>query len=166
MLPRFGFRFTLPEGMEDVRYFGYGPTESYEDKRNATRLSYFRTTATANFENYIRPQENGAHAYCRLADVTSVQGHGLFFAAQSFSFSVSHYSPEQLTTVSHHYELVPEKETTVFIDYRNCGVGSNSCGPALHKDYRIDEKEIDFTFAFKPVFSGNISPFDEYAKMI
>jgi beta-galactosidase len=95
-----------------------------------------------------------------------VQGHGLFFAGKSFSFSVSHYSPEQLTAIAHHYELVPEKETTVFIDYRNSGVGSHSCGPALNPLYRISEKEFDFTFAFKPVFSGNISPFDEYAKMI
>ncbi len=166
MMPRFGFRFTLPEGMEDVRYFGYGPMEAYEDKRQAARLSYFRTTATKNFENYVRPQENGAHAFCRLADVTSVQGHGLFFAGKSFSFSASHYSPEQLTAIMHHYELVPEKETTVFIDYRNSGVGSHSCGPALNARYRISEKEFDFSFAFKPLFSGNISPFDEYAKMI
>ena len=51
-LPRFGFSFRLPEGFEDRRYFGYGPYESYQDKRLASRLGFFRTTATENFESY------------------------------------------------------------------------------------------------------------------
>ena len=166
ILPRLGFRFTLPEGMENVRYFGYGPHEAYEDKRHASTLSFFRTTATENFVDYIRPQENGAHCHTRFADVSSMQGHGIYFAAEDFSFSCSHYSPEQLERMAHHYELVPERETTVFIDYRNSGVGSNSCGPALHPDFRIDEKTVDFTFTVKPVFSGNIDPFALYAELV
>ena len=164
-LPRFGFKYTLPYGFEDVRYFGYGPCESYEDKRLASRLSLFRTTATANFEPYVRPQENGAHYGCRFADVTSVAGCGLFFGADKFSLSVSHFSPEYLTTVGHDYELVPEKDTTVIIDYRNSGMGSASCGPELSKEYRISERSISFTHYVKPVFSGNIDPFKEYSKL-
>ena len=161
-LPRFGFRFRMPEGAEDIRYFGYGPMEAYEDKRLAARLGFFRTTATENFEPYVRPQENSAHVGCRFADVTTTVGHGLFFAAESFSLSASHHSPEQLTRTRHNYELTPERETTVIIDYRNSGIGSHSCGPALAEPYRIDEKDIRFTFSVKPVRTGNILPFREY----
>ncbi len=164
-LPRFGFKYRLREGFEDVRYFGYGPYEAYEDKRLASRLSYFRTTATKNFEPYIRPQENGAHCLCRFADVTSTAGLGLYFAADRFSLSVSHYSPEYLTRFAHDYELVPERETTVIIDYRQSGVGSGSCGPELAREYQVNEKKISFTHYVKPVFSGNIDPFSEYKKL-
>ena len=164
-LPRFGFKYTLPEGFEDVRYFGYGPFESYEDKKLATRLSFFRTTATENFEHYIRPQENCAHYGCRFADVTSIQGRGLYFAADSFSLSASHFSPEYLTTQDHDYELVPERETTVIVDYRNSAVGSASCGPELVPEYRISEKHIEFTHFVKPVFTGNVDPVYEYKKL-
>ncbi len=160
-LPRFGYRFTLPEGFEDVRYFGYGPMEAYEDKRHAARMGLYRTTATANFEPYVRPQENGAHFGTRWADVTDVGGQGLYFAADSFSLSVSHYPPELLTHAAHNHELVPERETTVIIDYRNSAVGSASCGPELDEALRIKEKEFSFTFKIKPVFSGNILPFKE-----
>jgi beta-galactosidase len=154
----------MPEGSEDVRYFGYGPNEAYEDKRLASRVSMFKTTATANFEHYVRPQENSSHYGCKWADVTSTAGHGLYFSGESFSFSVSHYDPLYLTGFNHDFELVPEKETTVIIDYRNAGIGSHSCGPALDPKYAITEKEFDFSFVFKPQFSGNILPFKEYVK--
>ncbi len=164
-LPRFGFRFTMPEGAEDVRYFGYGPNESYEDKKLSSRIALFRTTATANFEPYVRPQENSAHFGCRFADVAMTDGIGLYFSAPEFSLSVSHFSPETLTAAAHDYDLVPEKETTVIIDYRNSGLGSNSCGPELDPSYRIDEREIDFRFAVKPLRPGNCLPFREYENL-
>ena len=164
-LPRFGFKFLLPEHFEDITYFGYGPYESYEDMRLASRLSLFKTTATKNFESYIKPQENSAHYGCRFATVTAAVGHGILFTADSFSLSASHYSAEQLTEIKHNYELVPEKETTVIIDYRNAGIGSNSCGPELNPLYRVNEKKINFTFSFSPEFTGNIDPFAKITKM-
>ncbi|MBR5140362.1 MAG: DUF4981 domain-containing protein [Clostridia bacterium] len=163
-LPRFGFKFRMPEGFEDVRYFGYGPFESYEDKRLACRKSLFKTTATDNFEHYVRPQENSAHYGCSWADVTHKSGYGLYFCADRFSLSVSHYDPLYLTGFDHDYELIPEKETTVIIDYRNSGMGSASCGPTIQKKYSIVEKEFDFEFCFAPSFAGNIDPFLEYVK--
>ena len=163
-LPRFGFRLSMPEGCEDVRYFGYGPYESYEDKRLASRIGLFTTTATDNFEHYVRPQENSAHYGCKWADVMSVAGQGLYFSANSFSLSVSHFSPEYLTGFKHDFELVPQRDTTVIIDYRTSGIGSNSCGPELAPEYRITEENIKFKFFIKPVFVGNILPFKEYRK--
>jgi beta-galactosidase len=162
MLPRFGFKFVLPEGFENVKYFGYGPMEAYQDKRLAARLSVFGTTATDNFEHYVRPQENSAHYGTRWANVSEPYGHGIFFGADEFSFSVSHFSPEYLTSTAHDFELVPQKETTVIIDYRNSGIGSNSCGPELLPQYRIEEKNIKFSFSFSPEFSGRINYFDKW----
>lgn len=160
-LPRFGFRLTMPEGCEDVRYFGYGPVESYADKRLAARLGDFRTTVTENYVPYIRPQENGAHDGCRFAAVSDIGGQGLYFTADTFSLTATHFSPEQLTEKAHHYELVPERETTVIIDYRQAGIGSNSCGPDLLPEYRLNRENISFTFRIKPVFAGDLDPWRE-----
>ena len=165
-LPRFGFKFTLPEEFENLSYFGYGPYESYEDKRLASRLSSFTTTVTDNFEHYVRPQENSAHYGCRWASISSVTGYSLFFAAEKFSLSASHYEPHYLTGFKHDYELIPQKESTVIIDYRNSGIGSNSCGPALKESLRISEKEFDFEFSVKPCVIGNRIPEIEYSKLV
>jgi len=160
-LPRFGIRLTLPEGNEHMRYFGWGPHESYADKRLASRLGLFASTVAENDQPYVRPQENSAHADCRFAEVSSVAGHGLFFYGDNFSFSASHYTPEQLTRTAHAYELIPNAETTVIADYKQAGIGSNSCGPQLAKEFRFDEREFTYTIRVKPGFSGDVRPFEE-----
>ena len=157
-LARFGFKLRLPEEFENLSYFGYGPYESYEDKRLASRISHFKTTVTENFEHYVRPQENSSHVGCRWASVSSVTGYSLFLAADSFSLSASHYEPHYLSGFKHDYELVPEKETTVIVDYRNSAIGSNSCGPALKESIRISEKSFGFEFSLKPLAFGNKIP--------
>lgn len=160
--PRFGVRLTMPEGSEQMRYFGYGPMESYVDKRLAAKLGDFTSTVTENYEPYVFPQENSSHWGCRFADVHTVAGHGLLFTSDApFSFNASHFSPEQLTNTAHHYELKREPETTVIIDCRQSGIGSNSCGPALLQKYRFDEDEFECKVRIKPVFSWEEKPFDE-----
>ena len=164
-LPRFGWRLTCPEDFENYSYLGYGPYDSYEDKRLSCRLSYFKDTATDSYEHYVKPQENGAHFGCRTAEISSVSGHSLLFGADSFSLSVSHYEPHYLSSVLHDFELVPQRETTVIIDYRNSGIGSGSCGPQLVPEYQLAEKEIDFSFAIYPCRAGNVNANEVYKKL-
>ena len=155
-LPKFGMRFIMPCGNERVEYFGYGPMESYVDKNLASRLSYFKTTATDNFEPYVMPQENSSHYGTRKAFVGDLFGHGILFEnlydGGVFSFNASHFRSEALTAAKHDYELVPEQETVVCIDPRMSGIGSQSCGPELAEEYRINEEEFFCSFKLKPSF--------------
>ena len=160
--PRFGMRLTMPEGAEQMRYFGYGPNESYVDKRLASKLGEYKSTVTENYEPYVFPQENSSHWGCRWADVHTVAGHGfLFTSCEPFSFNASHFSPEQLTETRHHYELKREPETTVMLDMRMDGIGSNSCGPELAEKYRLNETEFSSSVTIKPVFAAEINPYRE-----
>ena len=79
---------------------------------------------------------------------------------KQFSFNCSHFTTEQLTGTAHDYELEPLAETVVHIDYRHSGIGSNSCGPALDEQYRLDETEFSFAFRLLPVFKNNVCPFE------
>lgn len=36
------------------------------------------------------------------------------------------------------------------LDYRQNGIGSNSCGPQLIEKYRLDETEFHFELRLKP----------------
>lgn len=161
-LPRFGLQFTLPKGSELVEYFGYGPHESYVDKRRSTWKSRFESTVDAMHEDYLSPQENGSHYSTEWATVTDLLGMGLLFIGmEDFSFNVSHYTPEDIARASHPYKLEKRKETIVNIDYFNSGVGSNSCGPELLPQYRLSQKDIRFKLRIKPIFKENISLLDE-----
>ena len=155
-LPRFGMQLEMPAGNESLSYFGRGPVESYQDKRHASRLGCFHTTVSEHFEHYIRPQENMAHTETRALTVTDATGHGLLFTVcgptDTFSFNCSHYTPKQLTETAYDFDLCPSEQTVVNIDYRQSGIGSNSCGPKLAEELKLNESHFSFSFRILPIF--------------
>ncbi len=160
-LPRYGTIFTLPEGFEGLDYFGYGPHESYWDKHRSCRLDRFATTVTDNFEHYVRPQENSAHWGTEWCLLTNKAGQGLFVTADgSFSFNAQHYTAETLDKTPHDYRLTPDVQTYLTVDYKQSGVGSNSCGPSLDERYRLNERSFEYTVYLKPVRVGGTNPFE------
>jgi beta-galactosidase len=68
----------------------------------------------------------------------------------TFDFQALPYTQEELTTKAHNNELQPADSTIVCIDYVQSGIGSNSCGPQLGKQYRLDAKEFTFAVTLKP----------------
>ena len=57
---------------------------------------------------------------------------------------------EELTEKAHNFELEKSGNTVVCLDYGQNGIGSNSCGPKLRKEYRLDQER--FTFEMKLLF--------------
>ena len=57
-LPRFGLRLFLPRAFDAVEYFGYGPFESYVDKRRASMLGKY-TAAVADLHEDLRRLPRG-----------------------------------------------------------------------------------------------------------
>ncbi len=148
--PRFGLRFFLDKAFDQVTYFGLGPQESYPDKRRAASHGLYSGSVKDQHEDYLMPQENGSHADCDF--VTLKNGESAFSVAaeKPFSFNVSPYTQEELTTKGHAYELEESGCTVLCVDYRMNGIGSNSCGPALLPKYRFDETEFTFSFFIIP----------------
>jgi len=152
-LPRFGLELTMPKGNEEIEYYGYGPHESYVDKRQSAKKGHYLATVDELFEPYIRPQENGARYGTEWAIASNEQGMGLRFEGDApFSFGASHYSAEELARATHYHLLKKSKETIVNVDYKMSGVGSNSCGPELAERYRLAERTIGFAVRIQPVF--------------
>ena len=151
--------FKMPEGFENLKYFGMGPYESYIDKRLASKMGVYESKVYDHFEPYVRPQENMAHADTKWAYVSSLGGHGLVFTGD-FSFNCSHFTAEMLTKTPHNYELERLPETVVNLDYRHTGIGSNSCGPELLDKYRFNETEFSWQVKLTPAFVNDVDPFE------
>ena len=151
-IPRFGLTLELPAGNEKLRYFAMGPGNSYSDMHADARMDVFDSTVTGEFTHYVRPQENGSHIAARFLCVSDAEGRGLFVKGMpEFTFSALHYTAADLTAAAFDRDLTPRRETVVNVDYKTAGIGSNSCGPELAKEFRFDEREFRYSFTLKPV---------------
>ncbi len=147
--PRFGIRLPMEKQFEKLSYYGYGPQESYIDKRRASYLGRFESTVTENFEDYLKPQENGSHYGCEEVTLSNESGASLTVSGHGFSFSALHYLEEQLTQKMHSFELQEEDRTILCIDGEMAGIGSNSCGPELMEKYRTGNSlSMDVVLSF------------------
>ena len=125
-----------------MKYFGYGPIESYNDKKASAYPAVFKSDVADLFEDYIVPQENGSHCGCRYMSLLNGVNE-IYVTGRDFSFNASYYTIEELTEKRHDYELEESGNTELCIDYRQSGIGSNSCGPELKEEERV-QGEFEF----------------------
>ena len=125
-----------------------GPAESYCDMSRHSKIDWYESNADSEYVPYIMPQEHGNHTKTEVLEMKN----GLKFEAETeFDMNVSHYTEEMLDKAKHIDELKKDIGTNVRIDYKNSGIGSNSCGPQLLEKYRLSEKDIHFVFYIKTV---------------
>lgn len=147
-LPRFGIRLFMKKEYEGLKFYGLGPHESYVDKHHSCSHGIYESNVEEQHENYLRPQENGSHTDC---DYLILEEKNQTFTAVSprpFAFNVSYYTQEELTKKAHDFELEKSGYTVVCLDYAQNGIGSNSCGPELRKEYQLNEETFTFEIKF------------------
>ena len=147
-LPRLGFEWTLPANSEAFTYYGHGPLESYCDMHHWAPVGMYESTTQWEYVPYVRPQEHGNHNGVKLLRIGKLE----FTAQQPFDCGVSKYSTDAIFKAEHTDELVEDGKVHLRVDYKMSGIGSHSCGPALSRKYRLEEKDIQFDFTMKPVF--------------
>ena len=147
-LPRFGIRLFLRGEYENLKFYGLGPHESYRDKCRSCSHGLYDTTVEEQHEDYICPQENGGHTDCDYLMLEKENQTVTAVSSRPFSFNVSYYSQEELTRKAHNFELEKSGSTIVCLDYAQNGIGSNSCGPELRKEYQFTEETFTFDMKF------------------
>ena len=113
---------------------------------HAATVGRYESTADKEYVPYVRPQEHGTHTNTKELTI----GDLVFRADSEFDINVSNYSIPALEAAQHTDELVADGYTHLRIDYKNSGVGSNSCGPVLEERHQLKEKDIDFRFSISP----------------
>lgn len=150
--PRVGLRLQLPADYQLLRYFAYGPHESYIDKRQASTLGWYDSALHSEYPHPLKPQESGSH-YGAQALIVSDRENAILVRGESFSFSALPYTQEQLSDVMHDDELRAEDACVLCLDAAHRGIGSNSCGPALASGYAVPDR-IHWQIAVDPIYEG------------
>lgn len=151
-LPRLGLKTELKTAFQSISWYGRGPHENYPDKKEGACISMYTCAVDELHENYIRPQENGAHEDTRMLSLTDQCGTAFVVEGSAFSFSAHRYSPEMLTKARHTWELQQTESITLLLDGAMGGLGSNSCGPEPLEKYKLflkESKTYCFTFSIR-----------------
>jgi len=160
MLPRIGLELRIPGAMDQVAWEGRGPGESYADSKQANLFGTYKSTVDDLFTNYIYPQDNGNRTDVAWASLTNKRGIGLFAAGlpQLLEFSAHRYTNEDLEQAKHTTDLKPRETITLHLDYRQNGLGSNSCGQPQLPPYELRPEAFQFGMILKPYSNQMISP--------
>lgn len=147
MLPRIGVKMSLNKAVNNVRWYGRGPGESYSDSKECNLIGVYNNTIDGLFTNYVKPQENGNRSDTKWVSVTDDRGIGLFAVAQDkFDFSIMSYEAQDIERAKHTAELIKRDYAVLNIDYKQNGLGSNSCGQKQLEKYRCKFEKFDLAF--------------------
>ena len=147
MIPRIGVKLKVNKELERVKYKGRGPGESYPDTKEANLFGVYENTVDGLFTNYVKPQENGNRSECSWASITNDRGMGIIaIADEHFDFSASYYEDKDLEKAKHTIDLMKRDYIVFNIDYKQNGVGTNSCGQWQLEKYRCKLENFNLNF--------------------
>ena len=139
-LRRLGLQLMLKPAFEQLRWYGRGPMENYQDRKDCAFLGVYENTVTGMAEHYVRTQTMGERTDTRWIAFTADNGRTVTFTAEgTFDFSALHFKDLDLYRVKYGHDLdkVRRSEVVLNLDCRMAGVGNASCGPDLLPQYRI-----------------------------
>lgn len=155
-MPEFGMMFKLPLDFENVEFYGEGPMENHIDRQQGTMLGIYQYTIYENLTPYLMPQECGNRTGVRYADIYNKDEIGLHFCFidDAFEFSAIPYTPIEMESARHPFELPLPYQSVVRINQIQMGVaGDNTWGAKTHDEYLLSNQKH---YVFKFSFNGHI----------
>ena len=102
---------------------------------------------------YVRPQENGARIDTRWLELTG-GGTGLRVEGEpAFWFTARRWTHAELDAAAHRTDLVPGGTLWLNLDHALHGIGSQSCGPGVLPEHRLEAAPASFSLVFAPLRS-------------
>jgi hypothetical protein len=158
-LPRVGVKLVLPEQYQEFAWYGLGPHETYADRKLGARVGVHRDTVRSQLLPYITSQEYGNRSDVRWAALTDKDGAGLLAVGQPvLNVSAHHYTAHDLAQARHAHEMVPREEITLNLDLAQSGLGSESCGPGVLPQYRLEARRYSYRLRLRPLSGTSESP--------
>lgn len=152
-LPRFGMQASVPGTLQNMRWYGRGPQETYRDRKSGAAFGIYSGKVADQVHPYIRPQETGNKTDVRWAALTDEAGEGLLVVGErELNFSAWPYTMRDLERARHTYELPVRNTVTVNIDLDQMGVGGDdSWGARPHPEYTLPAQPYSYRFRLSPI---------------
>jgi beta-galactosidase len=150
-LPKLGLQMALIPALNHFTWCGRGPRESYPDRKHSADVGRYEGWVADQYEEYVRPQENGNKEDVRWAALTDEQGRGLLVVADGLlAMSAHHNTAQDYHDARHIHKVKPREEVILCVDYRQMGLGGASCGPRPLPQYLLEAEPCRFRFSLRP----------------
>jgi len=149
-LARVGFITSLPLEFDKIEWYGRGPFESYEDRKESAFVGQYASSVADQHFPYIMPQENGNRTDTRWLKVFSEKDEISILGSPLFNFTIHDYSPTELFDSKNTTILKKGNKTWLNIDLKQMGLGGDdSWTPRVHNEYLLKEKSYQFSFVIQ-----------------
>jgi len=151
VLPRIGVRLRLSNDFQEMLWYGRGPHESYPDRKSGAAIGRYTTPVAPFAMPYIKPQEQGSKEDVRWLTLLGGSGNGILVVPdRPIAASALPYTAEDLAQASHAHQLRERAETILCLDYKQNGLGNQSCGPETLEQYRLYPQAVRYGIRIQP----------------
>lgn len=148
-LLKYGAELTLPDGYEQIAWYGNGPEETFVDRRAGGRIGLYTDTVSNSFYPYLDPQVSGNHTDVRYIALEDPENPvGLLVVGQNpIEASATHFKVTDYNGKGHPYEMPDTDYTILNIDQISRGIGQESHGPGMINQYKLPSTyPFDYTY--------------------
>jgi len=152
-LARVGMQFSMPASFNNIKWYGRGPFESYQDRKESAGVGLWSGSVADQYFPYVMHQENGNKTDVRWIEITDDAETGLNITGTPLmEVNVQNYSQQALNLAKPSKKLFRGDKTYVNIDLRQMGLGGDdSWSPRVHEEYQLKEKNYKFGFVINPL---------------
>ena len=130
--------------MENIEWYGRGPIENYQDRKNAAFIGRYKTTVTEMAEHYLRAQTMGGRCDTNWMTLSDIHGKGIKITSIDKTLWETKYS--------HSLSDIYRPEIVINIDCIQRGLGNASCGPGPRPQYEIKPNMVyEYSFWMAPL---------------
>ncbi len=153
-LPRLGVVLKANKNLQNTMWLGRGNGENYADTLAACPIGVYRSTVDGMGTNYVFPQENGHREDVKWFSIGDEKNSMLCTMEEPYGINLSNYTDEMIEDAKHPWQLEKAEDVTIHIDYRQSGVGSNSCGEEQLEEYKVKRQDFVMAFTLQAVEAG------------
>ncbi|MEH7381219.1 glycoside hydrolase family 2 TIM barrel-domain containing protein [Bacillus sp. JJ1533] len=156
MLPRIGVTMHLNQDYNNVTWYGRGDSESYQDTKRSQPIGLYSQTVQEMHTDYVYPQENGSRCDTSFLAVAKGENAYLINFKEEYDFTIHNYETSAIEEAKHRGKIKKSPFNVLTIDYKQSGVGSNSCGEEQLPSYRTVIEDFRLQFEIRSIKKENL----------
>ena len=151
-LPCIGLQLKMPDEFQNVKWYGHGPFENYNDRNTGAKIGIHSNKIDEVMNPYIRPQAYGNYSGVQWFEIQNKNSEGIKVVSKNeVDFSAVPYY--NLDRANYTYQLFKDDFSRIKINYGMTGVGDTP-NPVMPQ-YRVYPKIYSNTLLISVLKNNN-----------